>query len=148
MGDAVATVGHGVENFDTEWLRRFAAHDRCSPFDGFDWLHVAGFSVEDAAEHVAYLVLRRVGIAFDEGERAQHHGWSVETRLHGSGGNERPLDRMHVACGDVQRLDSCDCVPVGLRGQHHVGRDQDAVEQHTGRSGLTCAGTEPDTHEP
>ena len=128
------------QGFDDEGLHRvrlLASEHRRGPADCFDHLGVAGLAVEDPRQRVADLVIGGIRATFEEGLGRQNHRPGRVPGLERPRLDERLLDRVHLPCGHVQRLDRSDHVPVGLGGKEHIGRDQPAVEQDRCCAGLT-----------
>ena len=143
LGGRPIAVGERLDDQRCERLGLLAPEHRRRPLDGLHRLHVGGLAVEDAREHVPDLVLGRVGVLLQQGERAEDHRTRGVAGLEGSDGHECGLDGMQVR-RDVERLDGGDPVAVGGGGQDHVGGGESPVVEHRGRAGLTAVGAEVD----
>ncbi len=112
------------QGLDDERLHRvglLAAEHRRSAADCFDHLGVAGLAVKDPRQRVADLLIGGIGSTLEEGLGRQHHGPGRVPGLERPRLDERLLDRVHLSCRHVQRLDRSDRVPVCLGGKKHVG---------------------------
>ncbi len=145
--DRIRAVGHRRQHDGHEGIDRVAPQHRGGAADGFDRLDVPGLAIEDARQHVADGFVGRVGIAFEQRHRAEHHRPGRVTGLERTRRHERGLDRVQLGA-DVQRLDGGHGVAVGLHRVHHVGGHEPSVDEHGSRPGLTRRRPELDAHHP
>ena len=90
---------------------------------------VAGAAAEVARDRLPNLLIRGIGIFFQEGFEGHHEAGGAEAALQGVGLVEGFLDGMQMIGVGGQALDGEDVVAVGLHREEQAGADGLAVEK-------------------
>jgi len=106
-----------------------------------DDLYVAGAAADIALDRARDLLLRRIRLFAQEGDRAHDHSGHAETALHGAGLDEGLLDGVQEAIAALQSLDGHDITTVEQRSRQQTGIDRLAVEQYCAGATFALAAT-------